>query len=114
MCSTDKAVRIMQEVCSSCNAVFERKISEAYLYGSYARGDFHDESDIDILITVDESPENLSTYRKQIAKICSALGLAQDIMISATVKSSKQFKEYIDILPFYKNVVKEGIRYVAS
>ena len=67
----------MQKVCNRCNVVFEKEICEAYLYGSYARGDFHEESDIDILIIVDESPENLSTYRKQLAKICSDLGLAQ-------------------------------------
>ncbi len=114
MCNTDTAIRIMQEVCSSCNAVFEKKISEAYLYGFYARGDFHDESDIDILITVDEAPENLSAYRKQIAKICSSLGLERDIMISATVKSNSQFHDYLNILPFYQNVIKEGIRYNAS
>ena len=42
----------MQKVCNRCNVVFEKEICEAYLYGSYARGDFHDESDIDILIIV--------------------------------------------------------------
>ena len=114
MYSTEKAVEIMREVCSACDAVFTKRISDAYLFGSYARGDCHAESDIDILLTVDEAPELLSAYRKQLSHICSRLSLEYDILISATVKSADQFRKYADVLPFYRNVLTEGIRYVAS
>ena len=37
-------------------------LKDGYLYGSYARGDYHSESDIDILLTVDMSPEEICRY----------------------------------------------------
>jgi hypothetical protein len=37
--------------------------------------------------------------------------LAYDITVSVVVKPLAQFKQYAEILPYYKNVLKEGIRY---
>ena len=39
--------------------VFGEKFQSVILYGSYARGDYDEESDIDIMITVDMSREEL-------------------------------------------------------
>jgi len=114
VCDTKQAVLILRELYQACNAVFDKGICDAYLYGSYARGDFHEESDVDILVTVDVSPEELYPYRKQICDICNTLSLKYDILVSATVKSASQFQQYAEVLPFYSNVVKEGIRYAAS
>ena len=46
----------MHEVYNACNPIFGVHLKDGYLYGSYARGDYHSESDIDILLTVDMSP----------------------------------------------------------
>ena len=86
-------------------------INDAYLYGSYARGDYHAESDIDILLTVDLEAEAISECRRSLALVVSDLCLAHDITVSVVVKPLSQFKQYAEILPYYKNVLKEGIRY---
>ena len=52
MCTTDQAIDILGEVYRKLSGIFVT-INDAYLYGSYARGDFTDESDVDILLTVD-------------------------------------------------------------
>lgn len=114
MCDTTQAVTILRELYQACNAVFAKKICEAYLYGSYARGDYHEESDVDILVTVDVSSDELYPYRKQICDICNILSLKYDVLVSATVKSAGQFRQYAEVLPFYRNVIQEGIRYAAS
>lgn len=109
MCTQSDAVRIMREVRILCNELFP--VKEAYLYGSYARGNFHAESDIDILITADLLPEDISKYRRQIAAITSELSLENDVTVSVTVKPYKQFRKFSEAMPFYKNVKTEGIRY---
>ena len=111
MCTPTEALRIMDEVVHTCNLLFPKQLQDAYLYGSYARGDQHEESDIDILLTVDINESELPSYRKTLARICSDLSLKHDIMISATVKPSEQFHRYATVLPYYQNVIREGIRY---
>lgn len=109
----DFARAIAKEAYLVCNAAFPKPIQQAYLYGSYARGDYHAESDIDILLTVDEEG-SLSEYRRAAAKICSELSLKYDVMVSVTVKSDAQFRKYGDVLPFYRNVREEGISCAAG
>ena len=111
MCNQEQALLILGEVFDSCNQAFDKQVNDAYLYGSYARGDYHEDSDIDILLTVDATPVDLPMYRKQLAHICSKLSLRPDIMVSATVKSLAEFHRYASVLPFYKNVLREGVRY---
>ena len=109
MCTQRDAIRIMHEAKAFCNELFP--IKEAYLYGSYARGDFHPESDIDILITADIPLEDISKYRREIAVITSELSLENDVTVSVTVKPDEQFRRFSEAMPFYKNVKAEGIRY---
>ena len=49
MCTRNQAEEILHSVYDACRPIFGR-IHDAYLYGSYARGDFTPESDIDILL----------------------------------------------------------------
>ena len=113
MCDQNQAIQILGEVCRACDPVFGGLLKDAYLYGSYARGDHHAESDIDILLTVDLEQSEISSYRNTIAAITSDLSLEHDVTVSVTVKSLKQFRKYANVLPFYKNVIQEGILYGA-
>lgn len=113
MCNQSQAIAILGEVYASCNPIFGNAIMDAYLYGSYARGDYHAESDIDILLTVDLEAETISKLRKRLAIVISELSLKHDITVSVTVKPLAQFKRYADVLPYYKNVLREGIRYAS-
>ena len=113
MCNQNQAIQILAEVRRACDPVFGNLLKDAYLYGSYARGDYHAESDIDILLTVDLEQPEISKYRNTIAAITSDLSLLHDITVSVTVKPLEQFQKYANLLPFYKNVIKEGILYGA-
>lgn len=111
MCTQQQALQILKDIYEQCNPIFDQKITDAILYGSYARGDYHTESDIDILLAVNTSAANIALLRNQLALITSQLSLQYDITISVTAKPSEQFARYGQILPYYINVLKEGIRY---
>lgn len=113
MCDQSKAIAILGEVYRACDPVFGSMLKDAYLYGSYARGDHHEESDIDILLAVSLEPSDISKYRNAVAAITSDLSLKHDITVSVTIKPLEQFRRYSNMLPFYKNVIREGIRYGA-
>ena len=110
MCNKNEAVQILYQVCEKCKTIFGN-IENAYLYGSYARGDYHSESDVDILLTVDMTQQQISKHRMAVACISSKLSLEHDVTVSVSVKPAEQFERYMNVLPFYQNVVREGIRY---
>lgn len=110
MCTQNEAIVIMHEVYAACKAIFG-EVKEAYLYGSYARGDYHNESDVDILVTVNRTQEEISDLTMDIAHISSELSLKHNVTVSIAVKPAEQFEMYRLALPYYSNVVREGIRY---
>lgn len=78
------------------------------LYGSYARGDNRPDSDIDLLVLVEQ--ENV-TYsdEKRIKYPLYHIEYDTGIMISPLVFSKKLWETRHRITPFYASVLKEGI-----
>ncbi len=111
MCTQNQAIGILGEVYTSCNNIFNNSVKDAYLYGSYARGDYHSESDVDILLTVNMTSAEIAKHRKAVASVTSDLSLKHDITVSVTIKPLEQFLRFADTMPYYKNVIGEGIRY---
>ena len=111
MCNKNQAVDILGEVYRSSGAIFQTALQDAYLYGSYARGDYSAESDVDILLTVDMDASRIAQYRRDMASLTSELSLKHNVTVSVTVKPLEQFRRYAQVLPYYQNVLKEGNRY---
>lgn len=100
---------IIKEVTYKVKDILGDKLYKIILYGSYARGDYDESSDIDIMVLVDISQSELTLYRKKVNKIASRIGLHHDIMISVTLKDKESFYNYKELLPFYQNVIRDGV-----
>ena len=50
MCNKSEALIILTEVLERSRTIFGSSLVNGYLYGSYARGDYDDESDVDIAV----------------------------------------------------------------
>lgn len=110
MCNRNQAVEILNKLYEKTLPIF-KCIDSAYLYGSYARGDYNNDSDVDILLIVDLSQEEISEKRMAVASVSSELSLEYGVTVSVTVKPKNQFIRYFSVLPFYQNVLREGIKY---
>ena len=78
------------------------------LYGSYARGDYDEASDIDLLILLNQE----HVTRDDRVKIMDPLldiQFEKGILISPKVFSRTNWETKQRITPFYYNVTKEGI-----
>ena len=64
MCTRNQAFEILKSVYHACDPILGHSIHDAILYGSYARGDFTAESDIDILLTADLTQEQIASQRR--------------------------------------------------
>lgn len=110
MCTKSQLNEILQKVADELKNVFGTSLKSVILFGSYARGDFDEESDIDILILVDLPSGELANYRTQIDSICGNLLWEYGIVISAIEKDIKTYNQYSEVLPFYKNIAREGVK----
>jgi predicted nucleotidyltransferase len=85
------------------------KLKRVILYGSYARGDYDDESDIDFAAFANVTLIQINEYDDELADVCLELSLKYNVVVSIMIISEDNFNGYREILPYYSNIVKEGI-----
>lgn len=83
---------ITNEIVSEVLHLLQNNVYKIVLYGSYARGDFTSESDIDIMILLNCRKEQVMQYRKQISQLSSRIGLKNDIEISLLLRDGYSVK----------------------
>ena len=101
--------KAINEFLEKINKILENNVKKVILYGSYARGDYEKNSDLDIMILTDLSDEEIVNIRTQIWDIAYDIGLKNDIIISSLIKNINDYNYWLDTLPFYMNVQKEGV-----
>jgi predicted nucleotidyltransferase len=100
---------LTQRVCRAAKESLGDKLDKVILYGSFARGDYDEESDIDILILANVPQENAFGESMKISRLLSGIDLEFDILVSFHVTSLDVFNKFFDVTPFYMNVMKEGV-----
>ncbi len=110
MCTQSTLNEILEIVISRSKEIFKEKLTDIILFGSYARGDYDNESDIDILIVANLSFEEIRSYRKQLDDICGDLLFEYGVLVSIIEKDYDTYSKYSQILPFYKNILREGVK----
>jgi len=80
---------------------------KAVLYGSYARGEETEESDVDIALLIDGDADS-ALYDKMIACV-SKCELECNKVLSVIDIDVSKYNQWIDTLPFYRNIEREGI-----
>lgn len=109
MCTKSELQQVLEEVRSGAKQLYGDKLKKIILYGSYARGDNTDESDIDIMIVLDGDAADVKKMRSLTAEMASDISLRQEVFLSILLRDRKHFEENLDFLPFYRNIVREGI-----
>ncbi len=102
--------KIIEELCVSMASLFPQDQIEAILFGSYARGSAEPGSDIDVLILVDASRQDISARNWQVGDLAAEFLLDYGIVISPIVENRDYFNRNVNVLPFYRTVVQEGVR----
>lgn len=110
MCSEIQLNQILDKICRIYNDVYGNKIVQVILYGSYARGDAGEDSDIDIAAIVHGDRRQLQNNLYQVWDAASELELEYGSIISPTVIPFDEFQLYKNDLPYYRNIDNEGVR----
>ena len=89
--------------------IYGAHLRKVILYGSYARGDFRSDSDVDIMILLDMSDVDLKAYSQQLSYMTYDFNLDNDLDIKPIAKSEEHFNKWVVNYPLYANVNKEGV-----
>ncbi len=98
--------QILYELQNELYTALGGRMEKIVLYGSQARGDARNDSDIDVLIVLKENFKYGVMLRKT-SKIIARLSLENDVVISRAFVSIQQYEQ--SKMPFLMNIRREGI-----
>lgn len=98
---------IVNELISGLTEIFQDKISRIILFGSVARNEATEESDVDIAIIITNEIDEET--KDKFINWAAELDIRFNQVFSIVDISEERMKKWGKILPFYKNIEEEGI-----
>ena len=97
---------IIRKLANGLRDLYGKRLRNLILFGSYARGDYDEDSDIDIAVVLDKfeyAGEEISNSSDIVAKIC----LENDCLIALVPIREMDWKSRKT--PLLENIRKEGV-----
>ena len=110
MCTQSELFKIIKDLRIRLEFLFKDEKIEVILFGSYARGDMQEGSDIDLLFLVDSSRQTIQEKHWQVGEAAAEVLMDHGIVVSPIVENRAYYHANANILPFFKNVQREGVR----
>lgn len=101
--------KILEAFTNEMQKIFGKSLKKIILYGSYARGDFKVNSDMDLMILTSLSDNEIKKLENEVYDVAFEYEMTYGIVISVNVKNEDHFNYWLGALPYYDNVKKEGI-----
>ena len=101
---------VMQEFAKSVRKILGNSLDSVIVYGSYARGDYSEFSDIDVMLLVSLGEEGIKKISDQISDLAFDFMMKYGVDISPVITNIDHFNYWADNLPYYRNVRDEGVR----
>jgi predicted nucleotidyltransferase len=105
---------LVYEFAKDMQQIFGDNLCSVVVYGSYARGDYTNDSDVDIMILVKIPEDKIHNYTDQVADCAFDYFMKYGIDISPVVKNEEHFNYWAENLPYYRNVRDEGVAVLAG
>ncbi len=105
---------LIEQYVSFIYEIYGSHLRQVILYGSYARGDYNAESDVDIMILLDMSDMDIKEYRHQLSDMTFDFNMDHDLDIKPIAKSEEHYKKWVENYPFYANVNRDGVTLYAA
>lgn len=100
---------IVYQFSQDVKRILGEKLTKIIVYGSYARGDYRENSDVDIMILTKLSEEEIRAIKNDIYDLAFEVEMSTGIELSPIIKNEEQYEYWVDTLPFYRNVRDEGV-----
>ncbi len=98
---------IVREFKTALQAMYGDRLREVILYGSYARGDYDDESDIDLMVVLNDERVDTFAEIRRISPLETSLLLTYGVAVSPLPVPYSLYKNSFS--PIYQEVRKDGM-----
>lgn len=102
----DKIGQLLAETRAELLKIYGSRLKEIILFGSYARGDFTDDSDVDIIVVLDTLQDIVTERERYLTAICD-ISLKYDTVVSVIPYEAAAF--HARRSPLLLNVRHEGM-----
>lgn len=106
---SDRVKTLLVEYRREIEKVLEHNLQRIILYGSYARGDYVKDSDIDIMILAKIKPEEISHFADRIYDLTYDFEMQYGIEINPSIQSFETYEKWKKASPFFMNIEKDGV-----
>ena len=103
---TGNITSLVSKLKSGLTGLYGRRLKAVVLFGSYARGDYNEDSDLDVMIVLDRY-ESYWDELVRSAELASELSLEYNVTISRMIMTEEQWKR--GDLPVLRNIRIEGV-----
>ena len=104
-----KNEKIIREYVERIKEIYESHVTKIILYGSYARGDNTEDSDIDILILLDMSDEDAKKYQDALFDSAYDFSMDYNVEINPIYHDEALFDKWLPVYPFFQNIKRDGV-----
>jgi predicted nucleotidyltransferase len=105
-----EVVSIVKYFAEQLKVALSDNLNSVFLFGSYARGDFEEYSDVDVMVLLNVEHEDIPKYNEIIRETASRLEWDYNILLPVVAESEELFYKYKDASAFFLNVINEGVR----
>jgi uncharacterized protein len=104
--SKERLEHILGELREGLQRILGEQLADLYLYGSQARGEARPDSDIDVLIVMNEDFDYSEVLSRTLDLVAS-ISLEYDVVISRAFVTKERFEH--EMSPFLMNVRREAV-----
>lgn len=105
--SHPELIKTLHKMSIELDKIYGKYLVKIVLYGSYARGEQTDESDVDIAVVLKKG--NTEKMHDAMTNVIVDYEIEQGVTFSVIPIEYENYIEWNKTLPFYKNIDKEGI-----
>ena len=87
---------IVYKFAQTMKVLFGEHLNKVIVYGSYARGDYKKNSDVDIMILVDLSETEIRKFENRVYDVAFEIEMDTGVDISPVIKNKNQFEYWVD------------------
>ena len=104
-----KQKEAIRESANVLKELLQNNLIKIVLYGSYARGDYNNLSDIDIFVLVKNNKNELNSLLNKICDKFYELDLKYNVTLNPLIESSQVYDKYKDYSLLFENIEKDGV-----